>query len=146
MALSMVQRAGRAVRDPGLNGLYLAMIEPWALESSLGEDDQDTDGPTDDPDRPWAGTVKKNSSKQDRTGLAALRFAQSEVCLRQFLGEYLDDQSPGGDSGHSDGNSILTKLIASLYTAPWCCDRHENTFDLSFFFMVNYTQVMLRTR
>ncbi|KIJ04274.1 hypothetical protein PAXINDRAFT_183194 [Paxillus involutus ATCC 200175] len=113
----MVQRAGRAVRDPGLNGLYLAMIEPWALESSLGEDDQDTDGPTDDPDRPWAGTVKKNSSKQDRTGLAALRFAQSEVCLRQFLGEYLDDQSPGGDSGHSDGNSDVEDEVASTNPA-----------------------------
>ncbi|KAF9234844.1 P-loop containing nucleoside triphosphate hydrolase protein, partial [Melanogaster broomeanus] len=101
-----VQRAGRAVRDPGLNGLYLAMVEPWVLElpASLGDDDSDAN----DPDRPWAGAVKKNSSKQDRTGLAAIGFIQSRTCLRQYLAKYLDDQSPG----------------ALLYTALWCCDRH----------------------
>lgn len=87
-----VQRAGRAVRDPGLHGLYLAMLEPWALGLDLVEHDDHTS----DPDRPYAGIVKKNSSKQDRTGYASLRFSQSRSCLRKFFAEYLDDQSPEG--------------------------------------------------
>ncbi|KAF8834573.1 hypothetical protein BDN67DRAFT_873768, partial [Paxillus ammoniavirescens] len=109
------QRAGCAVCDPGLHGLYLAMLEPWTLELNLVDNDRDMM----DPDRPYVGMVKKNSSKQDRTGCAALRFAQSQSCLHKFLAEYLDDQLPE----------------ALLYTVPWCCDRHEDSgFDLSTFF------------
>ncbi|KAF8834599.1 hypothetical protein BDN67DRAFT_985204 [Paxillus ammoniavirescens] len=96
---------------------WLRWCKPWALESSLGKDDQDTDDPTDNHNRPWTGRVKKNSSKQDHTGLAALQFAQLEVCLWQFLGEYLDDQLPGGDSGHSDGNSDIEDEVASTNPA-----------------------------
>lgn len=29
------QRAGHVVRDQDLHGLYLMMVEPWALELSL---------------------------------------------------------------------------------------------------------------
>lgn len=84
------QRAGRAVCDPGLNGLYLAMVEPWALDLSL-------DGVnTTDPDRPYAGVVKKNSSKRDRTSIASLQFAQSQSCLREFFARYLGDKSQEG--------------------------------------------------
>ncbi|KAF8452791.1 P-loop containing nucleoside triphosphate hydrolase protein [Boletus edulis BED1] len=108
------QRAGRAVRDPGLHGLYLAMVEPWALGLTLAEDQQSAS----DPDRPYAGMVKKNASKQDRTSYASLRFAQSQTCLRKFFAEYLDDRS----------------LEALSYTALWCCDRHgHNDFKLQTF-------------
>ncbi|KAF8124050.1 P-loop containing nucleoside triphosphate hydrolase protein [Boletus edulis] len=108
------QRAGRAVRDQGLHGLYLTMIEPWALELSLAGED----GQISDPDKPYAGIVKKTSSKPDRTGYASLRFAQSKTCLRKLFAEYLNDQS----------------LEALSYSARWCCDRHNNSFNLQSFF------------
>ncbi|KIJ12601.1 hypothetical protein PAXINDRAFT_14523 [Paxillus involutus ATCC 200175] len=79
------------------------MAEPWAF-----------------PDKPYAGTVKKSSSKQERTGCAALHLIQSTTCLRQFFALYLDDQSSQ----------------ATTFIAPWCCDRHNNTsFDLSTYFL-----------
>ncbi|KAG9310628.1 hypothetical protein JVU11DRAFT_9196 [Chiua virens] len=90
------QRAGRAVRDQGLRGLYLEMVEPWALNSELTSVEGDEQ--SSDPDRPYAGTVKKTSSKQDRTGYASLRFVQSETCLREFFAKYLNDRSPEGCS------------------------------------------------
>ncbi|KAF8132996.1 hypothetical protein EV363DRAFT_1327193, partial [Boletus edulis] len=31
----MIQRAGRAVRDPSMHGLFLVMFEPWALNVKL---------------------------------------------------------------------------------------------------------------
>ena len=90
------QQAGRAVRDQGLHGLYLTMVEPWALELTLvGEDGQISDLY---PDRPYVGIVKKTSSKLDRTGYAYLRFAQSKTCLHKLFAEYLNDQSLEGHS------------------------------------------------
>ena len=87
------QRAGRAVRDPDLNGLFLTMVETWALELKL-------DGygikEGESPDKPYAGTLKKNSSKQDRTSMASLQFVQSDTCLRKSFAEYLGDHSPEG--------------------------------------------------
>ncbi|KIJ57646.1 hypothetical protein HYDPIDRAFT_34911 [Hydnomerulius pinastri MD-312] len=112
----MIQRAGRAVRNQDMRGLFLEMYEPWVLEHSLDGDEPDAS----DPDKPYAGTLKKNSSKQDRTGCAALRFAQSAKCLREFLANYLNDCSP----------------TALSHTTMWCCDRHDDpTFDLSDFFL-----------
>ncbi|KAF9219319.1 hypothetical protein BS17DRAFT_717772, partial [Gyrodon lividus] len=88
----MLQRAGRAARDQSLTGLFLIMAEPWAFGTSL--DDKPFDRM--DPDKPYAGTVKKSSSKQERTGCAALHLIQSTTCLRQFFALYLNDQSSQG--------------------------------------------------
>ncbi|KIJ06385.1 hypothetical protein PAXINDRAFT_48851, partial [Paxillus involutus ATCC 200175] len=88
----MVQRAGRAVRNPSMHGLYLEMVEPWALELQL----ENNDFNSGDPDRPNIGSVKKNSSKQERTGCAAIQFLQSMSCLREFLATYLNDRTPSG--------------------------------------------------
>lgn len=57
----MIQRAGRAVRDPDSTGLFLAMVEMWAFELEPQVDARDVA----DPDKPYAGMVKKNSPKQD---------------------------------------------------------------------------------
>ncbi|KAF8119145.1 P-loop containing nucleoside triphosphate hydrolase protein [Boletus edulis] len=112
------QRAGRAVRDQGLHGLYLTMVEPWALELSLVKEDGQISCSDSDPDRPYAGVVKKTSSKPDRTSYASLRFAQSKTCLRKLFAEYLNDQSPE----------------ALSYSAQWCCDRHNDGFNILSFF------------
>lgn len=87
------QRAGWAACDPNLNGLFLAMVEPWAFELKL--DGGSIADP--DPDKPYAGMVKKNASKQDRTSIASLRFVQSKTCLWRFFAEYLGDHLPEGE-------------------------------------------------
>ena len=86
----MIQRAGRAARNPNMNGLFLAIIESWALDLPL-------DGVNwTDPDRPYVGVIKKNTSKQDRTSIASLHFAQSRTCLHKVFTDYLGDRSPQG--------------------------------------------------
>ena len=55
----MIQRAGWAVYDPNMNGLFLAMVEAWVFDLELNN------GRTIDPDKPYAEVLKKNSSKQD---------------------------------------------------------------------------------
>jgi hypothetical protein len=69
------------------------MVEMWALEVELTDEHDDHH----DPDKPYAAILKKNSSKKDRTGCAALRYAQSTTCLREFFAKYLDDQTCTGD-------------------------------------------------
>lgn len=88
----MIQRAGRAARDPSMHGLFVVMVEPWALEAKLNK----LESMLDDPDQPISGVIKKNSSKQERTGHAMIRYIQSATCLRKFFSEYLDDQTPSG--------------------------------------------------
>ena len=105
------QWAGRVVWDQDLHGLYLMMVEPWALELSLvGADGQMLSDL--DPDRPYAGMVKKTSSKSDCTSYAPLQFAQSKICLHKLFVEYLNDQSPEGYSYwlHNGNNSLIAYL------------------------------------
>ena len=131
--METIQRAGWAARDASQQGLFLLMYEPWAVTLV-------TEGSSDavDPDRPFAGIIKKNSTKQDRTGLATLKFIQSSTCLRAFFARYLGDDSPTGFlvilnrfvRYHS-----LIPYVAQDFSTHWCCDRHpENGFDLSSFF------------
>jgi hypothetical protein len=87
------QRGGRAARDDEICGLFLMMVEPWGLELELTEEHDDVN----DPDKPYVEVVKKNSSKQDRTGCATLRYIQSKMCLREFYAKYLHDETPSGD-------------------------------------------------
>ena len=88
----MVQPAGRAARDSSTHGLFLVMVKPWAFELQLEQNKLDTGNP----DKPNVGTIKKNSTKQERTGCAAIQFVQSKTCLREFLATYLNDQTPSG--------------------------------------------------
>ncbi|KAH0831172.1 hypothetical protein J3R83DRAFT_13749 [Lanmaoa asiatica] len=87
----MIQRAGHAVRDPNLTGLFLVMVETWAIELGLGNSNDKAEA---NRDKPYAGLVKMNSSKQDRTSIASLQFVQSKTCLREFFAGYLGDNSP----------------------------------------------------
>lgn len=99
------QWAGHAVWDQGLHGLYLTMVEPWALELSLVQEDGQI---VSNPDWPYVGIVKKTSLKPDCTGHASLQFAQSKTCLRKLFTEYLNDQSLEGYCYRlHDGNNTL---------------------------------------
>ena len=88
----LIQHAGRAVRDLTMHGLFLLMFESWALQVQLPAADEIGS----DPDQPITGTVKKTSSKQDRTSRTCVRFVQSRTCLRAFLAGYLKDDSASG--------------------------------------------------
>ena len=75
-----------------MHGLFVMMYEPWVPDVKLETLCLDAE----DPDRPHAGTIKKNSAKQDRTGRAMIQLVQSTTCLREFFNEYLDDRTSSG--------------------------------------------------
>ncbi|KAG1891422.1 P-loop containing nucleoside triphosphate hydrolase protein [Suillus subluteus] len=129
------QRRGRAAWDDDIFGLFLMMVEPWALELEL-TDKHDDDN---DPDKPYAGVIKKNSSKQDRTGCAVLRYIQSKMCLREFYAKYLRDETPAGDIEQPHPLFDFTDAfpLALHYISQYCCDRHSSNhdFNLSQFFL-----------
>ncbi|KAG1765404.1 hypothetical protein EDD22DRAFT_845388 [Suillus occidentalis] len=130
------QRGGRAVRDGQLWGLYLLMVETWALDVELMEEHTDDS----DPDKPYAGILKKNSSKKDRTGCAVLRYAQSTTCLWECFAKYLGDQTPTGQTHTSEDAQTMpstkrkrTKLQDKELHKPllaklkkWRTDTHFN--------------------
>ena len=87
-----IQRAGRAVRNPEMDGLFLEMVEPWVLDIPLSNTGLDWS----DPDQPNVLPLKKTSSKQERTSRASLHFVRSETCLREFIARYVDDQTESG--------------------------------------------------
>ncbi|KIK99491.1 hypothetical protein PAXRUDRAFT_30500 [Paxillus rubicundulus Ve08.2h10] len=78
------------VQCAGICGLFLLMAEQWVLNAALDNKPFDAS----DPNCPYAGMVKKNSLKQDRTGCAAIQLIHSTICLPQFFAKYLDDCSP----------------------------------------------------
>ncbi|KAH0826952.1 hypothetical protein J3R83DRAFT_4610 [Lanmaoa asiatica] len=97
-------------------GLFVVMYEPWVLDVKLDTLHLDAE----DPDRPYAETVKTNSSKHNRTGFAMIQLIQSTTCLREFFNEYLDDHTSS----------------AQHYSTRWCCDRHPGSdFKLATFFL-----------
>lgn len=96
------QRGGRASRDDEICGFFLMMVEPWAFKVELTDEHDNTN----DPDKPYAGVVQKNSSKQDHTGCAALRYVQLKTCLREFFAKYLHDETPSGDVTQLNCNSV----------------------------------------
>lgn len=131
----MIQRAGRAVRDPDSTGLFLAMVEMWAFELELQVDARDIA----DPDKPYAGMVKKNSPKQDRTSIASLQFVQSHTCLHKVIAEYLGKISP-------DGNVAIGILLRFTDILQHCDSQprgvattmRATTLTLHHFSMVSY--------
>jgi hypothetical protein len=60
----LIQRAGRAVRDPEMQGIFLIMYEPWVLEVKLEDCDVDAE---DDPDGPWNGEEDFIQTRANRT-------------------------------------------------------------------------------
>ena len=87
----LAQRAGRAACNPNSHGLFLLMVEPFALDLPL-----DTLNRAD-PDKPYAGSLRKNLSKQDQTSMTSIQYAQSKTCLCKFFMRYLRDTSPQGN-------------------------------------------------
>ena len=81
-------RAGQAMCNSDIDGLYLVMVEHLALDHLL-------DGMSrTDPN--YAGVVKNNSSKQNWTSVVLIQFAQSRACIHEFFAEYFSDKSPEG--------------------------------------------------
>ncbi|KAJ6525804.1 P-loop containing nucleoside triphosphate hydrolase protein [Mycena vulgaris] len=110
--LTGLQRGGRCGRRGQLS-VYLLMAEPWAYTASLDAVDPDSN----DPDRPISGRLVKNSRKPAQTGLAMILYVRSEVCLREMIRRYLNDNS----------------LDALKLSTPWCCDRdHPGAPELRF--------------
>ncbi|KDR79157.1 hypothetical protein GALMADRAFT_63303 [Galerina marginata CBS 339.88] len=112
-----LQRGGRAIRTGDEHALFVVFYEPWALEINL-EDYLDTNRSNgiDDPDRP-RDKLKVNSQRRERAPYSSVRLVQRPTCLRQFYAEYLNDHS----------------ATAVKYTSQFCCDRHDDGFDLQLF-------------
>ncbi|KAK0434245.1 P-loop containing nucleoside triphosphate hydrolase protein [Armillaria borealis] len=108
------QRGGRVLRTTrfqGDFGLYVIFWEPWADEIDLDEY-----GSGDDPDRPRSILTVK-SSKRDRAPLSSVSLVKGKVCIRESKVRYNKDTYP--------------KRLD--FTGPFCCDRHNNGFDLQNF-------------
>ncbi|KAF9486495.1 P-loop containing nucleoside triphosphate hydrolase protein [Pholiota conissans] len=106
-----IQRGGRAIRTGNETALFVVFHEEWALNI---KEDEYPEGI--DPDRPRAD-LRSNSRAQERAPLSGIRLAQCTICLRQFYADYLNDQT----------------AAAMEYTGPFCCDRHNDGFDLQAF-------------
>lgn len=124
----LVQWAGCMACDPNSSGLFLMMVELFAL-----------DLPSDtlnwlDPDELYAGNLKGNLSKQDQTSIASIQYAQLKTCLHEFFARYLGDKSSQGKVPFE--HIFPPKYILALeLTSLWYCDCHHNTnFDLTWFF------------
>lgn len=72
------------------------MVEPWVFEYNLNTREECFQN-TEDPDRPFSAvSSRKVSTKMERCGLAMIKLAQSNECIRCFFAVYLDDESPTG--------------------------------------------------
>ncbi|PBK80023.1 hypothetical protein ARMGADRAFT_950092, partial [Armillaria gallica] len=108
------QRGGRVLRTTwfeGDFGLYVIFWEPWADEIDL-----DDYGSGDDPDHPRSILTVK-SSKRDRAPLSSVSLVKGTVCIHESKVRYNND----------------TYLKRLDFTGPFCCDRHNNGFDLQNF-------------
>ncbi|KAK0458767.1 uncharacterized protein EV420DRAFT_1642489 [Desarmillaria tabescens] len=112
-----LQRGGRVIRRPGQYGLYVIFYEPLVLEIDV-KDFDNPDMDYNDPDRP-RGPLKPTSNKKERAALSAIRLIQRHgpQCIREFKANYLQDNAP--DALH--------------YSGPFCCDRHNDAFNLQNF-------------
>lgn len=72
----------------------MIMVEPWVYEINLAE----IPNKINDPERPLSLETKKQPTKRDCTCFGSVQFCQTSMCLRQFFGNYLDDDSPSGES------------------------------------------------
>ena len=128
-----LQRCGRGGRAPSSSALFLVLYKPWAATADLSSLTQDLD----DPDQPLQ-VLTKTSKKPDRTGVAMYRLIQSSTCIRRIFADYLHDQTPTGEScSHFAGRAVralICTLLAVDFTNHFCCDRHDNGFNLAVFF------------
>ncbi|KAI0046676.1 P-loop containing nucleoside triphosphate hydrolase protein, partial [Auriscalpium vulgare] len=108
------QRGGRGGRDASIHAIFITLYEPWAVDIDISGAKVDPS----DPDKPLH-QLGKHPSKQQRAGLAMLDLTQSSQCIRLFLANYFDDNTPS----------------RVLFTVPWCCDRHaDSLIDYSTWF------------
>ncbi|KAJ7744501.1 P-loop containing nucleoside triphosphate hydrolase protein [Mycena maculata] len=99
------QRGGRGGRD-GLECLVLTIAESWAFENLAVTD------PAHEPGK-----------KEQRTEKAVIAAASSKKCRRKTLADHNDDNTPTG--------TLISTAIT--YSGRWCCDNHDDDFDISAF-------------
>jgi hypothetical protein len=120
----LAQRLGRCVRDLITTGLFILMYEPWVLSEKIP-----IATINDDPDTPIHPISKPNPKKRERTSWAMFELVQLGVCIRSFLAEYLNDDTQLGMCVIIFCITSNT-ILALSFTGPWCCNRHNNEFDL----------------
>lgn len=111
-----LQRCGRGGRAASTSALFLVLYEPWVKTADLSSLAQDLS----DPDQPLQA-LTKTSKKPERTGVAMYRLIQSSDCIRRFFANYLCDDTP----------------TALDFTNRFCCDRHDDGFNIADFFPGN---------
>jgi hypothetical protein len=87
----LIQRLGRCVRDLNTTGIFILIYEKWALDEKLP-----LATISDDPDMPVYPISKPNPNKRERTSRAMFELVQLSVCIRSFLANYLNDDTPHG--------------------------------------------------
>ncbi|KAF8169076.1 P-loop containing nucleoside triphosphate hydrolase protein, partial [Pholiota molesta] len=106
-----LQRGGRGIWVGDEHALFVIFYESWALEIDEDEYMEGTD-----PDRPRA-KLGVHSRAQERAPLSAIQLVRCRTCLRKFYADYLDDCAEN----------------ALEYLHRFCCDRHNNGFNLQEF-------------
>jgi hypothetical protein len=129
-----VQRAGRVVRRDGKTGLFVIFYESWVKTIGLSGYKNEY---VPDPDRPRA-VLTAHSSRQDRASFSTVSIIQNDRCIRESFGSYLGDLTEDGECLyfylHYQVIYIFTLFSLALkFTTRFCCDRHENGFDLADF-------------
>ncbi|TRM66783.1 P-loop containing nucleoside triphosphate hydrolase protein [Schizophyllum amplum] len=109
--VDILQKYGRAARDPVMHGLCVLFVDPWVDDIDLTELEEDA---RVDPDFPVGRSLTKKSSARERAGYASVHIAQDDtLCIREYFARYLNDETSE----------------ALEYTTPFCCTRHG--LDLS---------------
>ncbi|KAK1217591.1 hypothetical protein PQX77_019760 [Marasmius sp. AFHP31] len=111
------QRRGRALRKLSKHGLFLILYEPWVRSLLLEEFEENQATFNDDPDRPRAKLDEKSNVRDCAAYSMAWLLNDDTLCIRKFFKDYLEDESPS----------------ALDYHGPFCCDRHNNGFNLNNF-------------
>ncbi|KAJ7576555.1 P-loop containing nucleoside triphosphate hydrolase protein [Mycena floridula] len=107
----VIQEYGRVVRHPGTQGLAVLFYEPWVKNIELAEYDSKS---VEDLDRPRNSPLRLQASAHERVSLSAVKLTQPGTCQRQHFADYLGD----------------TTLEALTFANKFCCDGHDNGFDL----------------
>lgn len=122
---------GRLVRSGLTTGLAVLFYESWVEEIDLDEFD---DGKASDLDRP-RNELGKHASVQKRASYSGVSLVKKSVCERRFFADYLGDKTSECKL-LKRSESVLTNVVPHLamkFTAPYCCDAHDNGFNLQDF-------------
>lgn len=128
-----LQWGGQVVRRFGKCGLYVIFYKLWVLEINVKEFDNPL---MDQNDPDWLrGPLKPTSNKKEWAVFSAIQLLQGcePICIHAFKAEYLHDKSPDGKILSLLYPRMLTSFKALQYSSPFCCDCHNDGFNLQDF-------------